>query len=509
MASRPRIFSASPEAVRVDTADSVSHPMSVRSHKSVVQRPRGLGRPHIYRGIVLSSTLHTSHQLRLTIRFAVSDPTGELAPSHIDVWMPAMTSLAEALPEFVDLGQAPALSVPWIARTAAGTEIDQSLPLSHTGLTHGDIIVFSPFEDTAVTVRKDSAEALHDLPISFDARGLAAVITGIGLLSLSMLIARSSLPTIDSWTLYLLLAISAMALTMWVKVASPAERAAHALLSVGSTMLVAAAVWLAIIGQTAPTTLSQRGWAGIAALVTAACVFAFLGWASSQSLSILAGGFSSILLCLVAALGFLTVEMPSQSAALVILAGLVLMLCAPGASALLAGLSVPVLPAAGQDLKISDHDVADADQRAARAVKLLDGISLGSGTIAGGALLFLGFTAQQPGFCTATCLAVAAATALHATRHRSAPAMWGQWLWTASGLLGATLAGLQSGVGGVLVTLVAGFVAISAPLWAARIRRLSPPVFNWLEKLEALALAASFPLAAHLAGVFDAIRGLG
>ena len=38
---------------------------------------------------------------------------------------------------------------------------------------------------------------------------------------------------------------------------------------------------------------------------------------------------------------------------------------------------------------------------------------------------------------------------------------------------------------------------------------LEPTTIVWFERAEALALAACLPLAAHLAGLFDLIRGLG
>ncbi|HHU68445.1 MAG TPA: hypothetical protein GXZ33_11505 [Corynebacterium sp.] len=51
--------------------------------------------------------------------------------------------------------------------------------------------------------------------------------------------------------------------------------------------------------------------------------------------------------------------------------------------------------------------------------------------------------------------------------------------------------------------------ALTAPLWVPRVPEVEPTTVVWWERAESLALAASLPLAAHLAGLFVLIRGLG
>ncbi|QGU02835.1 hypothetical protein CKALI_09900 [Corynebacterium kalinowskii] len=441
------------------------------------------------------------------MRFDVSG--SEDARTSVDVCIPASSSFGEAMPEILELAEAPILSVPWQARTAAGQPIDPALPLLHTGISHGDVIVCTPLEESDVSLRKDAAEALSDLPIDFDARGLAAVAGAVGVGCLTLLSARSSLPTVPPAALFLLLLTTVIATTVWLRAIAPNEVIARNVLALCSCALGTATVWTLIVGLELPSDISQRGWVVLAALSGGAGILAALSWIAALHTRVLAAATSCISLIAVGACSLLAVRTISEGAAVVVIAAFIVLLFAPRLSTTLAGLSVPPLPAAGQDLKVSDHTIDRPDERAHRATELLDGICIGTGISAAAALMTLATIGDRPGFTTAFCLAASAACALHAARHRSAPAMWGLWLWTMTGLFSGALVAMSAGTWGVMVALLSGLLALSAPLWAHRVRAFSPTLFHWLERLEALALAAVFPLAAHIAGLFDAIRGLG
>src|SRR5699024_9434793 len=114
------------------------------------------------------------------------------------------------------------------------------------------------------------------------------------------------------------------------------------------------------------------------------------------------------------------------------------------------------------------------------------------------------------GFAQALCVSVAGAVLLHAARHRQAVAAWS---WLAVGLtagVGAAVAAAHPGHPVQRAAALRGAAAgLSAPVWASRVPDLAPPAVVWWERTESLALAAALPLAAHLAGLFLLIRGLG
>ncbi|MEJ5997559.1 type VII secretion integral membrane protein EccD [Corynebacterium sp. H130] len=449
-----------------------------------------------------------AHSLRITVSFNAGDSALKQGSTSADVCVPAAASLADALEELEEAAGAPIISVPWQARTAGGTDISMSEPLSLSGVSHGDIIFFTPVEEAAPSISKNSAEALSDLGSELDARGLAAASTVVGLAALTLLAGRSGLPNVPHFALFLLLALGLIAVTAWLRFTAPGEVLAKNVLAVGSSVMAGTSVWMLVAGPTIPTDWAQRGWILLASLSALIGVFAFLTWVTGLSWACVAGVGSASVLATVFAVALLIVRTQLNAAAVLIFVACVFLLLAPNLATTLAGLSVPPLPAAGQDLKVADHTISDPDAKAVRATSLLDGLCIGIGLCASVALIYQGIHAAQPGFTTALCVANSMAIAMHAARHRSTGAMWGLWVWTCAGVLGASIAGLSAGAGGVLVSLLAGAIAVSAPLWAAQVRHLPPTTLNWLEKLEALALATALPLAAHLAGLFDAIRSL-
>ncbi|MEJ6012739.1 type VII secretion integral membrane protein EccD [Corynebacterium sp. H127] len=453
---------------------------------------------------------HVERSLRLSFRIELSSLSAEDSPTSVDVSVPASSSLAEALPEILDLASAPVISVPWMARTAGGQEIDHAVPLGHLGLSQGAIVVLSPFQDIEPVLRKDAAESLGDLRINFQPFGLATSAATIGLLSLGVLAWHSTMPTVPVSVLFILLTLVSASVTVWLRfISSLLERCAINTLTILSSAFAGISCWLLSVGHATPSTPKEVGWAAISALLGSLGMSIGLTWLARPAIFVLAGLASFIAIMFSAALGAIFVSDATAAAACAILASMTLVLFSPSLSTALAGLTVPRLPSAGQDLKVADQSIPNPEHRAQRATDILDGICLGTGTAAAIAVICIGWRSEQPGFALALSIVCVATVALHATRHRSAPAMWGLWLWLLAGLVSATLSGLRVGTGGVLVVILIALAAMSAPLWAARVRDLPPTALNWLEKLEALSLAAAFPLAAHLAGVFAAIRGLG
>ena len=51
-------------------------------------------------------------------------------------------------------------------------------------------------------------------------------------------------------------------------------------------------------------------------------------------------------------------------------------------------------------------------------------------------------------------------------------------------------------------------LTLSAPLWSSRVPDLEPTSLVWLERAEAAAIIAVFPLGLFLMGAFDLIRGV-
>lgn len=455
-----------------------------------------------------TSFSHLSHSLRVTVCFDVSDNNTRGSVSSADVCLPAAASLSDALPELQELASAPIISSPWQAQTAAGRVVDLSKPVAQTGIGHGDTIHFTPFEPLPVPLKKDAADALSDLGNDVDARGLSTVALCCGAVGLATLASHSSLPTVPDFVVFALLAVLLTALTAWVRVLAPEELLARNVLAVWSAVASGVCMWKLIAESASSLSVQQAGWLCLASLCAAGGVFGFLAWIAELSLTLVSAVGAAVLLGLVWSVALLWSTPIAHGAATVVIVAFLLLLITPSVAVNIVGLKVPALPAAGQDLKVADQSISDPDRRARAASRLLDGLTLGTSLLATSALGALGIARFQPGFTTALCLACSLACILHAARHRSTLAMWGLWLWSFAGLLFGTVTGLQAGQFGVLAVLVAGLAALTAPLWAGLVTSLPPTMLNWLERFEALALAAVFPLAAHLAGLFDAIRSI-
>lgn len=454
-----------------------------------------------------ASATHLTHSIRLAFRIDLGEySTQQLA---VDASVPASSTLAEAIPTITDLAEAPLISVPWLARTAGGDIIDLTAPLAHAGLKHGDVIVLSPWEDIDPPVKKDAAEALADLGVVFSPQGLAGAAAVIGLLGTGYLCAISQLPTVPPTALFALATLVTMCLAAWIPYVAPSQGFARGCYFTLSAFGAGVTLWTLITGDRIPERLGEVGWLGAASISAAGGVALLMWWLARPHLTVVVAVLTMCALGIASSATLLVVESFEAALAATVGCCFAVLIAAPGLAAMLAGLRVPALPAAGQDLRVADHSVPDPELRALRATMIVDGVCTGCGIVVSGAVITLAVSVTQPAFVAALSLSSAAAVALHAARHRSLVSMWGLWLWTLASLVASMLASVAAGPGGVLAAFVATILTVTAPLWAHRVRELSPTAFNWLEKAEGLALAAVFPLSAHLAGLFDAIRGLG
>lgn len=445
--------------------------------------------------------IHVSldHVLRLTVRFHVGGYHREA-----DVALPAGSSLADLIPEIVTLCGAPRISRPWHAMTAGGQQLDAAVPLHQTPLDHGSVIVLTPRHESAAPVIRDAAESLVATAPGAGTSGLATAASLTGCAGLIVLVLAFQPVSVA----LAVGAVAALAMLVW-------QRRFQAL-GTATILLTAAAAGTSVLEAADPAdrlTPDTLGWAGLAA--TGAMLAALLLTAVLGGLGARTGA------ALVAVAGFTTLGvggafLPEHaaspgvaSAAVIVGAGVPVIAALPGWASKAAGLRVPRVPTAGQDLGVADEVQSDVDDRARRAQRLHEGLSLGTAAAMVPAALTLGW--QGGGFALAICVAVAGAVLLHAARHHQPVVAWAWLLIGIAGAVGTALAAahgsghpVQLGIAGLVV-----LAAVTAPVWTPHVRDLEPTTVVWWERAESLAVAAVLPLAAHQAGLFALIRGLG
>ncbi|MDO5512750.1 type VII secretion integral membrane protein EccD [Corynebacterium sp.] len=442
--------------------------------------------------------MSVDHVLRLTMRFQIGSYHQEA-----DVAVPAGSSLGEVIPEIVALVEAPRISRPWLATTAGGSPLDLAVPLHQTPLDHGSVVVLTPRHAGSLPVIRDSAEALaesaadaatHGLPVAGAVTGTAVfLILAVVHLPWSQALAAAALAPLA----VLIACRHRRALAPCVLVLSGAAAAALVLESARPGEMTAPATTgaasLAAAGATGATLVLLLAIGGIGARTTAATA-AVLGVGSLGALGFLLPAHAA--------------HPPVAAAALLVAGGVVFMSLLPGLATRAAGLQVPRLPTAGQEMAVADEPPGDVTGQARRARRLHEGAALGAASLLAPALLYLG--SQGGAFTQALCTAVAGAVLLHALRHRQPVAAWAWMTVGLSACVGIAWAAADPGhpLQWALAAAV-GAATLSAPLWADRVPRLEPTAVVWWERAESLSLAATLPLAAHLAGMFVLIRGLG
>lgn len=414
------------------------------------------------------------HALRLAVRVHVGNFHRE-----VDLSLPLTSAIAEVLPEILELAEAPQITRPWRASTVAGAALDMSAPLQATSLDHGHVLVLTPAEPVDAPIVRDSAEALVARTTGLGARGgvTAAALTAAAMTALLLVDATG--PTLAVTAAAGLCAVTAL----WA-------RHRH-LLALAAVVLGGAAAGIFVAGESYP---DDPTWTVLSACAAGAAGAVFFTAVGALPARLCAAVLTTLGLAGVAAL---------FGGPATIVAGLVLLTAAPSLVTGLAGLEVPRLPTAGQDLSVADGHQADVDSRAARAQQLHDGVSAGAAAAVVPAVLTLGagLAAQL------LALAVAGATCLHAARHRPAVPAWALTAIGLSGLVAAALAAENRAT--VIVAAAAAALTISAVVFSHRFSTTSPTTAVWWERAELASVIAVLPLAAWAGGLFALIRGLG
>lgn len=444
-------------------------------------------------------SMETSHILRLRIRLHAGSFHREA-----DMALPAQSSLSEFLDELLALCSAPVPARPWQAHTAAGQLIDASVPLSHSGLRDGDVLLLSPRHELPPPVLLDATEALTE-ETSRTARTVAPHHLAHAAATVTLLVLTLALSHwFPLWVAFLPSSFASLLLTLWARPMPGVIAAGTACAGCSGFLWIPRGpspdwpVYALLVGiLCAATALTLFGLAarGLPARVIAAALVFF-------SLALTAG-----------ASWFLLRGLPGV-AALVLLLSFFAVLASPRLATACVGLVPPRLPSAGQDLGLSDPEPPRPEhmQRTARRARhAYEGIHLGTVFLVCPALLALGITAGHSpigvGFSTAVVSGYALIFALHGLRHPQPMVLWchAAVVFSALAALGF-LAGYHLGL--VLMTGILSLLCIGMPWWLPRLPAPEPPLLLWGERVESLAIAAVIPLSLHLMGVFSAIRGL-
>ncbi|AJI78056.1 MULTISPECIES: type VII secretion integral membrane protein EccD [Corynebacterium] len=429
-----------------------------------------------------------AHSIHVTVRIHAGQTRKEA-----DVSLPLSSSVGEVLGELlllVDVSPAPIL---WRATTAGGKAVSMTAPLDRTPLEDGSVLVLSPDESPPAPIVRDAAEALAADAPSTALDGLADVWGCAGLIAIGGLLTAALSPALGCAAA----AILAVVLAVWTQRGSLLA-AAH--------IAAGLAGWFGVGGSDA----SSAALAGSAA---ALAIVAFL------SHLLRTGGLRARAIaatwCVLAVIGLLGAA-PLLAAILGLLAG------APLLTTRLAGLRVPQLPTAGQDLSISDDVPTDNADKARRAGEAYEGIAVGCALAGIPAVLIVALSAHDAEIVRASqalCLSIAGGVIVHAARHARTVAAWALGLLGVAAACGAVAVAvrewqLESSPTATtwVLSVVAGLVIVamlSAPMWAGALAHVEPTTIVWFERAEAFALAACLPLAAHVAGLFEFIRGLG
>lgn len=449
-----------------------------------------MGAAHRTRGSILVAT-SAHHIVRVTVRVSV-------AAFHrdIDVTLPTSSSFAEALPELARLVELPQIHRPWEISTPGGAPLDMHAPLYTQKLHDGAVIVLRPQEPIAPPVVRDAADALaHAGESARSVRGLDTAATYAGLVCIGVLAGCFvPVPVTSALVAAVALTLAAVGRSQVVFAAAPVCAA------------VAAATWVAGPSET---------WRGadpaIGALagVLAALVVVGIGVALRIAGVALTAFFATA--SALAAAGALGSWLPGPlaPAALTVLAGIFAVAATPGIATRAAGLSVARVPTAGEEFDRSDEYQPDVDQRSDAAATIAGAMSAGITAATLPALLAL--STHGSVWVVAFCLCVAGALVVYASRHHWALARACLTAVALVAVVGSSLSISRIDDPHPALVTIAALVALAAAatvLWAKRVPDLEPTTVVWFERAEIAAIIAVIPLAVHLTGLFDLIRGL-
>lgn len=433
----------------------------------------------------------TSHVVRVTVRISAGD-----VHRDIDVTLPTSSTLAEVVPELARIIDIPQIPRPWLATTAAGAPLDIHGPLHRLRLADGSIISLTPATPPAPPVVRDATESLTAAAATArDARGLDTAAGILGCFG----IAVAAYPHTG---LAAAVAIAGLALA----VIAHLRRSTSLFVAVPPVIALAAGIWVAV-PRAQWTSGVDPAIGAAAAAVTCAAV------AAAGSAARLAGPATTTfyLACSgIIAIGALGAWLPAAlaPAAMTVLASVTTVMATPGIAIRAAGLKIPRIPTAGEELTHSDGYQLDVDARSANAVAIADALSVAAAVCAVPALLWA--ARSGGGWAIALCLSAAGALGLHTLRHHYPVSRAALVAATLAALSGVVIACASTG-GGAAFTALAASVALAvatAPLWAPHLPDLEPTTVVWFERAEAAAIITLIPVAVQMTGLFGLIRGL-
>lgn len=437
-------------------------------------------------GVLKLVATSAHHIVRVTVRISVVT-----FHRDIDVTLPTSSTLSEVLPELARLVELPEVHRPWQATTAGGAVLDMHTPLYALKLHDGATVSLRPQEPTPPPVVRDAADALAGAAdAARQVRGLDVAATFSGLAAV-LLLARVFAP----WPV----ALAAVALLALAVASIGRSRAAFA--AVPLLAGLAAGVWVA--GGGGATSLGLGALAGLLTAAVSVGIGVALRLAGAAQVAF------TVAVCVLAGTGAAGMWLPGPLAppALTVLTGVLGVMATPGAATRAAGLTVPRVPTAGEEFDRSDDYQYDVDARSAAASTIAAAISAAIAVCCVPALLWLGRAGGAWTF--AFCLGVAAALVVYASRqHWSMP----RACLTAvalSAVVAASAAAAQTGHAAcIAVAALAALAAAATVAWAPRVPDVEPTTIVWFERAEIAATIAVIPLAVHLTGLFDMIRGL-
>ncbi|MEH0146590.1 type VII secretion integral membrane protein EccD [Corynebacterium sp. Q4381] len=431
----------------------------------------------------------THHVVRVTVRISAAD-----VHRDIDVTLPTSSALAEVLPELARIIDIPHIPRPWQAATAAGAPLDMYAPLHKLRLVDGSIISLTPAEPPSPPVVRDATESLTAAAAAaHDARGLdtAAGIAGCAGIAL-VLIPHAGLAAA--------LAAAALALALLARLRSSQPL----FFPVPPLCAAAAGAWVA--GPRAEWVSGTDPAVGAAAAAITCAAAAAAG--SAARLSGPAATTFHLATSTIAAIGALGAWLPASlaPAAMTVLASVTAVTATPGLASRAAGLKIPRIPTAGEELTHSDGYQLDVDARSASAVAVADALSAAAAACAAPALAWASLTGGT--WPIALCLATAGALGLHALRHHYPVSRAALTIAALAALAGVVVATAGGGTAETVLAAAVAAAVATAPLWAPHLPELEPTTVAWFERAEAAAIIALIPVAVQMTGLFALIRGL-
>lgn len=428
------------------------------------------------------------HIVRVTMRVSVAG-----FHRDIDVTLPTSSTFAEVLPELARLVDLPEIHRPWEVSTVGGAPLDMHTPLYQLKLFDGSAVALRPQEHVAPPVVRDAADALREVGhTARQLRGLDIAATYAGLVALFMCAGVFFTPA------------QALAVTGLVALCVAVVGASRAVyFAVPCCFALCAGLWVA-----GPDPQGADVAYGVFAAAAAAALAAGAGMGMR-----LFGAAEAAFVCAVCAMvscGALGVWLPAAlaPAALTLLAAVLLVMATPGTATRVAGLAVPRVPTAGEEFDRADAYQLDVDARSRSAASVAAALSVAVTVCALPALARIALAGGVWPF--ALCVCLAGALVVHASRHHWAVP---RACLTAVALAAVVAAAVSAARGEVhpavmVIAMAVSLGAATAVVWAQRVGDLEPTTVVWFERAEAAAIIAFFPLAVHLTGLFDLIRGL-